>query len=438
MVDLASREHDTLAGPLLTITFTPAGSSCPKPPALPGAPPAPPGPSRPGIGGGGGGPSGNGGGSVISTAPTDLGDDTMYSDDYDEDGIEDDFDNCMFAWNPTQDDTDADGDGDICDTCRAVYNPQQLDLDGDLVGDECDADADADGIPNDSDGCVLLADPRQADTDGDGQGDACDDDDDNDGFLDLYDHCPLVPTVKNLLAREIEGIRPEDCDADLDQDGIFDSSDNCPGVSNGDQADADADGLGDLCDGDRDGDTVPNSLDLCPKQPDRDQRDGDRDGLGDACDPRFCYVVDLADPTRCLRPDGPFALSAGADQRVQTGEPVRLRIFANREGVALRYAWSIRSAPPGSTAVPDRARGAVERSVHFEYAYPSGAVASFTPDQPGRYELGLRAELAFPVAGDRSSAAAPLALIVEGDPVLGQGCVTVPTSGLNALLLRRR
>jgi len=46
---------------------------------------------------------------------------------------------------------------------------------------------------------------------------------------------------------------------------------NCPGEIDGDQADADSDGIGDLCDG-------------CPDDADPDQADFDADGAGDACD----------------------------------------------------------------------------------------------------------------------------------------------------------
>lgn len=43
-------------------------------------------------------------------------------------------------------------------------------------------------------------------------------------------------------------------DLDLDKDGVLDQEDNCITFSNPDQADLDADGIGDLCDNDKDGD----------------------------------------------------------------------------------------------------------------------------------------------------------------------------------------
>lgn len=95
-------------------------------------------------------------------------------------------------------------------------------------------------------------------------------------------------------------------DGDADGDGVGDDSDNCPSVFNparpfdqGGQADADQDGNGDACDmcpldegdacaglsgADLDADGVLNGDDNCPLQPNGDQADGDDDGKGDVCD----------------------------------------------------------------------------------------------------------------------------------------------------------
>ena len=51
---------------------------------------------------------------------------------------------------------------------------------------------------------------------------------------------------------------------DTDGDGIPNLHDNCPLVSNLDQADSDADGVGDVCDDDVDGDGIQNDHDDCP------------------------------------------------------------------------------------------------------------------------------------------------------------------------------
>lgn len=114
---------------------------------------------------------------------------------------------------------------------------------------------------------------------------------------------------------------------DTDGDGIPDATDNCPTVANKDQADLDADKIGDACDPDIDGDGYPNGVDAfprdktdwldtdgdgignnadpdddndgvldgvdnCPLVANPDQADQDRDGIGDACDPdnrSFCW-----------------------------------------------------------------------------------------------------------------------------------------------------
>lgn len=72
---------------------------------------------------------------------------------------------------------------------------------------------------------------------------------------------------------EVDGAVETDAaiDDDGDDDGVLDSLDNCPDVANANQADEDADEVGDVCD-------------PCP--PFADNTDGDADGVGDACDPR--------------------------------------------------------------------------------------------------------------------------------------------------------
>jgi hypothetical protein len=79
-----------------------------------------------------------------------------------------------------------------------------------------------------------------------------------------------------------EGDEPAPCE-DADADGVCDADDNCPDSSNADQADADANGVGDACQ-DSDGDGVLDGGDNCADAPNADQADSDGDGVGDACD----------------------------------------------------------------------------------------------------------------------------------------------------------
>jgi uncharacterized delta-60 repeat protein len=74
-------------------------------------------------------------------------------------------------------------------------------------------------------------------------------------------------------------------DTDADDDGIDDPDDNCPTTPNPDQANADADLLGDVCDPDDDNDGVPDTGDNCRTVPNPSQADPDGDGIGTACDP---------------------------------------------------------------------------------------------------------------------------------------------------------
>ena len=83
---------------------------------------------------------------------------------------------------------------------------------------------------------------------------------DHDTTLDSTDQCPDQPGSKTLAG----------C-PDADGDGVTDASDNCRSVANSDQADSDADHVGNACDGaprgdDPDGDGIPAMDDRCPAE----------------------------------------------------------------------------------------------------------------------------------------------------------------------------
>ncbi|MEA3189595.1 MAG: hypothetical protein QOD77_177 [Thermoplasmata archaeon] len=107
---------------------------------------------------------------------------------------------------------------------------------------------------------------------------------DHDAVGDVCDPDPVTPgdDAATRTARAGSGL-------DRDRDGVADGADNCPGTANRGQEDLDADRLGDLCDPDRDGDGVPEAsaldvfTDNCPGVGNPDQADVDQDGTGDAC-----------------------------------------------------------------------------------------------------------------------------------------------------------
>lgn len=116
----------------------------------------------------------------------------------------------------------------------------------------------------------------------------------------------VASAMINVRFGSCETVGPPELDSDWD--GVPDSADNCPGISNRDQSDVDADGIGDACaetcDGaagcrttagppaprsqaahrDQDLDGVPDARDACATTPDADQANLDGDLYGDACD----------------------------------------------------------------------------------------------------------------------------------------------------------
>lgn len=349
----------------------------------------------PEMSGGGGG----GGGGSILIANTDLGDTYQFADDYDDDGLEDTSDNCLTVSNRDQADDDGDGVGNACDNCQAQANADNLDIDGDGIGDVCDEDMDGDAIPNAMDNCVAMPNPllggatSQPDLDGDGIGDPCDPDLDGDGVDNLSDACPTNPAI--MTGSETGSIDMASCFPDLDADGEPDISDVCPTIQDRDQADLDGDGIGDACDIDIDGDAIPNTLDNCASQVNDGQIDADRDGLGDACDQSFCYVV-KGDVANCLDPEGSLDLYS-PKLIANTGEEIRLRMWANRVNQAMRYSWIVQKAPEGSRYGLRNAEGTVTTSADgvYEYIYIEGEEPVFVPDVAGEYEVKLQIETVF-------------------------------------------
>ncbi len=357
----------------------------------------------------GGGGCGCGGGSVLVNN-TDDGKTYQHTDDFDADGVPDTIDNCPYTKNHDQLDSDGDGRGDACDNCPQVANYDQSDVNGNGLGDVCDPDADSDGIPNAKDNCPLVPNPGQEMHDthsGKNLGDVCNPDMDGDGVPNAIDNCPLIYNPD----QKTDGFAGQACDYDADKDGIDNAKDNCPGVYNPDQKRTlpvrGTDNRGDACNTDIDYDGLANNIDNCPMVANKDQKDADNDGVGDACDHKYCFVIQRQDKGACLDPTNTFQVYSPtlpfldpqgkvvAEDDPVTGRPVRLRLFTNRQNIAVRYTWTVASRPDGSQAVVDNPQGAMAFSTLWEMHYQADRIATFTPDVPGRYVLKVSAEEVF-------------------------------------------
>jgi hypothetical protein len=276
-------------------------------------------------------------------AYADDGQTLKYTDDADGDGAPDTRDNCPFVANRDQRDGDGDFVGDVCDNCSTLSSGSQRDTDGDGQGDHCDGDLDGDLVPNAGDNCPSIPNPPGANgvqaVTVHNRGPACDTDDDGDSMSDSRDTCPEVPNPGNAPVL-VNGAPDPRCNVDTDGDSIGDSHDNCPGLANTNQRDTDQDRIGDLCDHDIDNDAILNAADNCPARANSNQGDVDGDGIGDGCDSRYCIVVDPVNTADCLDPHAPFTAHPGPGIIASRGQRLRLPLFANRNGAAIRYTWT--------------------------------------------------------------------------------------------------
>ncbi len=84
-------------------------------------------------------------------------------EDYDNDGIPDELDNCPYSPNPSQWDHDGDGVGDACDNCEQ-YNPCQEDCDQDGIGGACELQPRT-NLPDNGNGSADLPNGRAVPSD---------------------------------------------------------------------------------------------------------------------------------------------------------------------------------------------------------------------------------------------------------------------------------
>ena len=140
------------------------------------------------------------------------------------------------------------------------------------------------------------------------------------------------------------------------------------------------------------------------------------------------------------------ALVEQRKQELNTGDPILLHIFANRENKAIRYTWVIVDQPSDGDAVIVNPKGAVSFSNAIQYVYEADRAAKFTANVPGEYTVELQAELAFDDEEGYSIRAAKSQMKISVGGEAKGGCAAMPTStpalmsliGLGLFLRRRR
>ena len=166
--------------------------------------------------------------------------------------------------------------------------------------------------------------------------------------------------------------------------------------------------------------------------------------MGDVCDARYCVVVDPSHPEACLDPKLPFQVHGGGFVTLKRGEKFRLPLFANRNGAAIEYTWTVKNRPQGSAAAIENPKGAVTMSRHWQYAYQDGHVPTFTADADGDYTLQLTGKLVFPDRAYPASDTATSELTLKAEPSGAKGCSATAAGGslmglaLAALAMIRR
>jgi hypothetical protein len=168
---------------------------------------------------------------------------------------------------------DTDGDGvlnanDLCPGTASGANVDsngcsQAQVDTDLDG-RCNPSAPSGGPPppcSGVDNCPTVSNPAQTNVDSDALGDACDTEGPpgNTNGIGGADDCG--DGVDNNADGDTDLADPECVDNDTDDDGIQNLVDNCPNHPNTNQANFDADSMGDVCDPDDDNDGTADNLD---------------------------------------------------------------------------------------------------------------------------------------------------------------------------------